>query len=187
MFAKEVTAMAANYAVGDLHGAARLEFPGPDLEAVRNLGQGAREVGERLVDQAHCRYRHERAVWDGVRPDPRVQWRYSARGRVVLAIAAAALLVGAAIVGLYQGLAMGTAANAVTAETVITPGQSFGVQAVAQREILVRPSDTLWQIAGRYYPGRDSREVLVALRAANDIRPGQEIVAGQRLVLPQLE
>jgi LysM repeat protein len=47
---------------------------------------------------------------------------------------------------------------------------------------MVKPSDTLWSIAARYYAG-DPREGVWQLQRRNDV-DGTTIVPGQRLVLP---
>jgi LysM repeat protein len=47
---------------------------------------------------------------------------------------------------------------------------------------VVRPTDTLWSIAARHYPG-DTREGIWQLQHRNHLR-GTTLVPGQRLVLP---
>jgi LysM repeat protein len=47
---------------------------------------------------------------------------------------------------------------------------------------VVKPTDTLWAIATKYYPG-DPREGIWRLQQRNRLR-GTTIVPGQRLVLP---
>ena len=47
---------------------------------------------------------------------------------------------------------------------------------------IVKPTDTLWSIATRYYAG-DPREGIWKLRHRNDLA-GVTLVPGQRLVLP---
>jgi Tfp pilus assembly protein FimV len=51
------------------------------------------------------------------------------------------------------------------------------------RTHVVRPGETLWSIAVRLEPGRDPRETVHAIAAANDVDPGA-LVPGQRLVVP---
>lgn len=48
---------------------------------------------------------------------------------------------------------------------------------------VVKPGETLWQLAGSAAPDRDPREVVDLLVRSNDLRGGL-IVPGQRLVLP---
>jgi LysM repeat protein len=47
---------------------------------------------------------------------------------------------------------------------------------------VVRPTDTLWSIAARHYPG-DPREAIWKLQSRNHLG-GTILVPGQRLVLP---
>jgi len=47
---------------------------------------------------------------------------------------------------------------------------------------IVQPSDTLWSIAAKHYPG-DPREGIWKLQHRNHL-PGTMLVPGQRLVLP---
>ena len=47
---------------------------------------------------------------------------------------------------------------------------------------VVQPSDTLWSIATKHYPG-DPREGIWKLQRRNDLH-GTTLVPGQRLVLP---
>ena len=49
---------------------------------------------------------------------------------------------------------------------------------------VVQPGETLWQLARRAAPGRDTRETVDRLIRANDLDGGL-IVPGQQLVLPR--
>jgi nucleoid-associated protein YgaU len=49
-------------------------------------------------------------------------------------------------------------------------------------DYIVQPSDTLWSIAAKHYPG-DPREGIWKLQHRNHL-PGTMLVPGQRLVLP---
>ncbi|HEY5336188.1 MAG TPA: LysM peptidoglycan-binding domain-containing protein, partial [Mycobacteriales bacterium] len=48
---------------------------------------------------------------------------------------------------------------------------------------VVQPGDTLWSIAARVAPGRDTRVVISQIRAVNHLSSAS-VQVGQRLVLP---
>lgn len=121
--------------------------------------------------------------------------RLTRRGRLVAAALAALLLVGSLVAGLVAaststaGARQGWFAAGATGQgsgiAVTVEPDSIGVVRAAadDREVVVRPGDTLWSIASRYLADRDPREVVVALRELNGI-DGGALAAGQRLRLP---
>ena len=79
------------------------------------------------------------------------------------------MFVRAAIVVLVAALAVGLAAR---------PSGSAGKPV----RYVVQPTDTLWSIAAKHYPG-DPREGIWELQQRNRLT-GTTLVPGQRLVLP---
>jgi LysM repeat protein len=79
------------------------------------------------------------------------------------------MFVRLALVVLVAALAVGLAAR---------PSGSAG----KPMAYVVQPSDTLWSIAAKHYPG-DPREGIWKLQHRNHLR-GTMLVPGQRLVLP---
>jgi LysM repeat protein len=71
-----------------------------------------------------------------------------------------------------------TAAIAVAVGLAARPSGSAG----GPVRYIVKPADTLWSIATRYYAG-DPREGIWELQRRNHLR-GTTLVPGQRLVLP---
>lgn len=175
--------MAASYVVGDGRRRPYVGMGHPNLTGALEVGRNARHLGVRVAGDVQTRYHHERTVWASVQPAADAPWRLSVRGRRLLVALLVVLFAGVALTGVRLGSVAGAAA-AIHPEVV---AQGPAMQPVAERQIRVSHNDTLWQIAGRVYPQHDSRDAVVALRAANGIAPGQEIVAGQSLVLPQLE
>ncbi|MFI0432522.1 MAG: LysM peptidoglycan-binding domain-containing protein [Candidatus Nanopelagicales bacterium] len=120
-------------------------------------------------------------------------WRFTRRGRVVVA-AVVVVLLG---LSLAAGLVSAASVTASAREGSFAAGVESGVEAPVVREstnrtvpaaaatssIVVRPGDTLWSIAVRALPDRDPREAVVALREVNQI-DGGDLAAGQRLRLP---
>jgi hypothetical protein len=51
------------------------------------------------------------------------------------------------------------------------------------KQIVVRPGDSMWSIAGRVAPARDPREVVYAIREMNEAEP-DELIPGQVLIVP---
>lgn len=49
--------------------------------------------------------------------------------------------------------------------------------------LLVRPGDTLWQIAERVAPGADPRETIATIMSTNHLT-GESVVPGQVLLVP---
>lgn len=106
--------------------------------------------------------------------------RITARGRVVLVIAAAALVMMGVVVGMSNA--------AAGSRTAAVPGAGAGfvpvsVPVAAESTVVVRPGDTLWAIATRTFPGADPREAVVAFRTANGGRI-ESLQVGQRLKVP---
>lgn len=107
--------------------------------------------------------------------------RLTSRGRALLWLAAALLVV--------LGLALGSPGAEALPETARASGASaapmpVGVPMSAESTVVVRPGDSLWVIAARTFPGADTREAVVAFRQAN----GSDLASlqvGQRLVVPQ--
>lgn len=110
----------------------------------------------------------------GARGTPRrgddryVPVRLTRRGKVVAQI----LLVAAAVL-VVVGVAAG--ARAVT-ESPAPAGSGPSV--------VVRPGDTLWNIASRHAPGADRRETIKEIRRLNHL-DGSSVEVGQKLVLPR--
>ncbi len=105
------------------------------------------------------------------REDSALGLRLTRRGRVVLALVAAA----AATV---FGLAAASAAQA--ADHSASPGSA----AHSLSRIVVQPGQTLWSIAVQADPHADPRLVVQQIMAANSL-PGGSLQAGQRLLVPQ--
>ena len=120
-------------------------------------------------------------------PDPTAQWHGAAavrrrravhltrRGRLLVVLGAAGLLLAAFAVGRSGG------------QAVAAPQPLPGVAAVADEPVpdhaTVQAGDTLWAIAQRVAPGRDPRDVVQQLRRLNDL-PSGGLQAGQQLLLP---
>lgn len=88
--------------------------------------------------------------------------RLTRRGRVVLVLALAGLLVG--------GFALAASASEATPPA-------------SQSTVVVQPGDSLWSIAVREQPGRDPLRVVEAFRRVNNL-DGYVVHPGQRLVVP---
>jgi nucleoid-associated protein YgaU len=58
-----------------------------------------------------------------------------------------------------------------------------GPEVSGDRRVVVRPGDTLWDIAMRFEPGSDPREVVARIVEANHL-DGAQIAPGQPLTLP---
>ncbi len=91
------------------------------------------------------------------------------RGRVLLVLVLAALLLGA--------FAVGRSASSQATTTVSTP-------APALTQVTVQSGDTLWTLARRLAPGRDNREVVDQLRRLNHLSSASDLKVGQQLLLP---
>jgi Tfp pilus assembly protein FimV len=89
--------------------------------------------------------------------------RLTRRGRVVIVFVLLALLLGV-------GFTLGRAS------------QSHAADAVTHTAV-VRPGDTLWSIAARVAPDRDTRQVVAEISAVNHLGSAS-LQVGQRLVVP---
>lgn len=89
--------------------------------------------------------------------------RLTRRGRVLVVLVALALL-------LVAGFAAGRASRSHAAPATLPTA-------------VVQPGDTLWSIAARVAPQRDTRVVVSQIRAANHLSSAS-VQVGQRLVLP---
>jgi len=69
--------------------------------------------------------------------------------------------------------------------TLLTPAiASDGHSGSAPTQVvMVQPGDTVWAIAQRVAPGRDTREVVGEIARLNDMK-ASELVAGQDLFVP---
>lgn len=93
--------------------------------------------------------------------------RLTRRGRLVVVVLAAGLLLAAFSLGRVDSQAA-------------VPGER-GAEATLTQTV-VMPGDTLWSIARDLAPDNDPREVVAAIRELNDLSGG--LVAGQQLLLP---
>lgn len=106
--------------------------------------------------------------------------RITARGRVVLVVAALVLVLLGVVVGMSNAAAGSGVESATGAGIGFVP---VSVPVAAESTVVVRPGDTLWAIATRTFPGADPREAVVAFRAANGDRI-ESLQVGQRLTVP---
>ena len=93
--------------------------------------------------------------------------RLTRRGRMVVVLGAAGLLLAAFSLGRVESQAA-------------VPGD--GPARPALEQTVVMPGDTLWSIAREVAPHNDPREVVAQIRELNDLSGG--LVAGQQLLLP---
>lgn len=89
--------------------------------------------------------------------------RLTRRGRMLVVLLLLGLLLAA-------GFAVGRVSNS-RADPAVT------------RTAVVQPGDTLWSIAARVEPGRDTRVVVSQIRAVNHLA-NASVQVGQRLLLP---
>ena len=115
------------------------------------------------------------ARWHGTATtQPRRAVHLTRRGRLLVVLGAAGLLLAAFAVGRSGG------------QAVAAPQPLPGVAAVAEPvpdRTTVQAGDTLWAIAQRIAPGRDPRDVVQQLRRLNEL-PSGGLQAGQQLLLP---
>lgn len=107
--------------------------------------------------------------YDGRTPSVRAgrrRARLTRRGRLVLVLAAVALLLAAISVGR-------TGSQAATA-TETGP---------VLQQTTVQPGETLWAVAQRIAPRNDPREVVAQIRRINHL-PSSSLRSGQQLLLP---
>lgn len=93
----------------------------------------------------------------------------TSRGRVLLVLVLAALLLGA--------FAIGRSASSQATTVTSTP-------AAATTQVTVQSGDTLWSLAQRLAPEQDTRKVVDQLRRLNHLRSASDLKAGQQLLLP---
>ena len=127
---------------------------------LRVEGDGARAVGARCAGGQAW----ERPAAAG-RPAPPV--RLTRRGRRLVGVLVIATGVGLAALG----------------ATTVLDGGSDGLQLAGNSSVVVQPGDTLWSIALTVAPEEDTRGVVDAIVAANDL-DGVGLVPGQVLRLP---
>lgn len=104
----------------------------------------------------------------GGAPRPSTGTHLTARGRILLVLVAAVLLLGAFSLGRVasQAAPVDTAPPAALVQTTVQPG------------------DTLWSLAQRIAPDNDPREVVRQIRSLNHLQ-GSTLQAGQQLLLPR--
>ena len=76
------------------------------------------------------------------------------------------------------------AASVASAVLFTTASRADNTPAGPAPTIVVRPGDTLWDIAARTMPGRDNQAAVAELRDLNRL-PGYDIQPGDVLVLPR--
>ena len=91
------------------------------------------------------------------------------RGRLLLVLVLAALLLGAFAIG----------RSASSQATTVT-----SAPAPALTQVTVQSGDTLWTLAQRLAPSQDTRKVVDQLRRLNHLRSASDLKAGQQLLLP---
>ena len=94
--------------------------------------------------------------------------RLTRRGRAVLVLLLAALLLTAFSIGQRDTQAASTSA---------------GSGAAAPAATTVQPGESLWSVAKRIAPENDPREVIAQIRRLNDLE-SSELQVGQHLLLP---
>lgn len=96
----------------------------------------------------------------------------TARGRFVVrvmtTVVAAVLLL--AVLGFGKDLAV-AALSSVPQETAVS------------HSVVVRPGETLWQIAARELPGGDVRDAVARIRTLNAL-DGRSLLAGETIAIP---
>lgn len=96
----------------------------------------------------------------------------TARGRLVVR-AVVVMLAGVlalAVLGFGKDVAIAALSNA-------------SASSVASHSVVVKPGETLWQIAARELPGSDVRDSVARIRTLNALE-GRSIQAGQSLAIP---
>lgn len=106
------------------------------------------------------------------RPARRRSAKLTKRGRVVIVLALAMVLLAAFSLGRVSSQAA-TSAGSDGAATAAT----------AHRTVVVQPGDTLWSIAKKAAPRADVRVTVQRIEDLNALRAGQ-VVAGQEITLP---
>jgi hypothetical protein len=95
-------------------------------------------------------------------------WRLTRRGRLVAVLVVA--VVALAVFGLGRFAGTAQASDAASAQTTHT--------------VVVKPGETLWQVAKAARPSADPRDTIAVIRDLNSLH-GSVIQAGQSLVVPQ--
>ena len=103
---------------------------------------------------------------EALAPVPRTV-RLTRRGRLVLAVIAAAVVAGLGVAGATAAQASG-------------PAAAHG----GDSRVFVQPGDTLWAIAQRTDPGADPQSVVAGILRANHL-PTSAVTVGQRLWVPR--
>ena len=98
--------------------------------------------------------------------------RLTARGQRVAGIALMLLVAVAAFAVLSVGRVAVTAMTAAPAAVVV------------DHSVVVKPAETLWQIASRELPNEDPRDGIARIRTVNGMEPTDMLVAGQALAIP---
>lgn len=96
----------------------------------------------------------------------------TARGRFIVRVIATALaaVLALGVLGFGKDVAIAALSNAP-------------VNTVASHSVVVKPGETLWQIAARELPGADTRDSVARIRTLNALE-GRSIQAGQMLAIP---
>ena len=96
----------------------------------------------------------------------------TARGRFVVraVVTALAAVLALGVLGFGKDVAIAALSNA-------------SVNTVASHSVVVKPGETLWQIAARELPGADTRDSVARIRTLNALE-GRSIQAGQTLAIP---
>lgn len=96
----------------------------------------------------------------------------TARGRFIVRVIATALasVLALGVLGFGKDVAIAALSNA-------------SVNTVASHSVVVKPGETLWQIAARELPGADTRDSVARIRTLNALE-GRSIQAGQTLAIP---
>ena len=84
---------------------------------------------------------------------------------------------------LIAGLSIGAGLGAAVLAVAVDDGGPGALRLVGDSSVVVQSGDTLWSIAGEAAPGEDTRDVVDAIMAVNDL-PGVGLVPGQVLRLP---
>ncbi|MDF1703385.1 MAG: LysM domain-containing protein [Aeromicrobium sp.] len=118
-----------------------------------------------------ARPRHLVAVADEVTAPPREvpagPVRLTRRGRIVLVVAALAIITALMVV-----FGSGTAA---TSDAGVVTGT---------RSVTVQPGETLWSIAGEANPGGDIRDTMADIVRLNSLVDGETLQMGTKLSVP---
>ena len=94
--------------------------------------------------------------------------RLTRRGRTLIVLLLAGLLLGAFSLGQDATQAAGVAGDSATP---------------ALEQTVVQPGESLWSVARRIAPDNDPREVVAQIRDLNELASAQ-LVPGQQLLLP---